>query len=270
MLLGKLVRLGRLFNDQSKRMVTIAIDHTIGYGIIPGLEDIQKVVDILAKACPDAIMMHKGTAERCLAAHAGKVALILQSAAASPFQLNWEYPTAGVDEAIALGADAISVAITVGGEDQPRQTQHLGQIVRDARIAGLPVVAHCYPKGKFIPENERFNVEHVLYAARVGAELGVDIIKTYYTGSPETFAKVVEGVPAKVVAAGGPKVSNLDQMLNAVKDIMDAGAAGITYGRNVWQDPNPVGIIAALNTVVHDDATPDHAVEIYNSKAIIK
>ena len=266
MLLGKLIRLGRLFNERSGRMVTIAIDHTIGYGIIPGLENMQKVVDVLAKARPDAIMMHKGIAERCFEAHAGKVALILQSAAASPFQPNGEYPTAHVTEAIALGADAISVAITIGGEDQTRQTQHLGKVVREARIVGLPVVAHCYPKGKFIPEDERFNVEHVLYAARVGAELGVDIIKTYYTGSPETFAKVVESVPAKVVAAGGPKISDLDQMFNTVKDIMGTGAAGITYGRNVWQDPNPAGIIAALCAIVHDNAAPDQAAEIYNGK----
>jgi len=266
MLLGKLVRLNRLLNHQSGRMVTIAIDHTIGYGVIPGLENIQKTVDVLAEAQPDAIMMHKGTAERCFPAHAGKVGLILQSAAACPFHLDWELPTTDVSEAVALGADAISVAITVGGEDQPRQTSHLGKIVRDARTAGVPVVAHCYPKGKFIPENERFSVDNVLYAARVGAELGVDIIKTYYTGSQETFARVVESVPARVVAAGGPKVSDLDQMLNTVKDIMNAGAAGITYGRNVWQDPDPIGVVAALKAVVHDNATPAQAASIYKSR----
>jgi len=266
MLVGKRVRLNRLFNQDSGRMVTIAIDHTIGYGIIPGLENIQKTVDVLADARPDAMMMHKGIVERCFEAHAGRVGLILQSAAASPFQLNRERPAADVSEAVALGADAISVAITVGGEDQPQQTEHLGRIVRDARLMGMPVVAHCYPKGEFIPEDERFNVENVLYAARVGAELGVDIIKTYYTGSPETFAKVVEGVPARVVAAGGPKVSDLGDMLRAVKDIMSVGAAGITYGRNVWQDPNPAGVIAALRAVVHENVAPSEAVEIYSAK----
>jgi DhnA family fructose-bisphosphate aldolase class Ia len=177
-----------------------------------------------------------------------------------------ELPTTDVSEAIALGADAISVAITVGGANQPRQTEHLGKIVRDARITGLPVVAHCYPKGESIPEDERFNVENVLYAARVGAELGVDIIKTYYTGSSETFARVVDSVPAMVVAAGGPKVSDLDQMLKTVQDIMKAGAAGITYGRNIWQDPDPIGVVAALNAMVHEDATPAQAANIYKSR----
>ena len=264
MLLGKIVRLNRLSDQRSGKIVTIAIDHTIGYGVLPGLESIQETVDVLAAARPNAIMMHKGIAEMCFPNHAGKVALIVQSAAASPYQLNSELPTADVSEAIALGADAISVAITVGGEEQPRQTEHLGRIVRDARVAGLPVIAHCYPKGEFIPEGERFNVENVLYAARVGAELGVDIIKTYYTGSPETFARVVESVPSKVVAAGGPKLSNLSEMLNAVKDIMETGALGITYGRNVWQDPDPAAVIAALMAVVHEGATPSEAIEIYN------
>jgi len=265
MLVGKLIRLNRLFNRSSGRMVTIAIDHTISYGVIPDLENIQKVVDVLADAGPDAIMMHKGIIERCFAPHAGKVGLILQSAASSPYQPDMELPTADVSEAVALGADAISVAITIGGEDQPRQAERLGKVVCEARVVGMPVVAHCYPKGRFIPEDERFDVEHVLYAARVGAELGVDIIKTYYTGSPETFARVVDSVPAKVVAAGGPKVSDLDQMLSTVKDIMDAGAAGITYGRNVWQDPNPKGVIAALRAIVHENATPAEAKEIYDS-----
>jgi class I fructose-bisphosphate aldolase/fructose-bisphosphate aldolase/2-amino-3,7-dideoxy-D-threo-hept-6-ulosonate synthase len=265
MLLGKQIRMNRLFNQNTGRMLTIAIDHTISYGVAPSLEHIQKVIDKLVGSKPDAIMMHKGIAERCFPSHAGKIPLIMQSVASSPYQPDNESLLAEASEAIIIGADAISFAITIGGDDQPQQAERLGKVIRDARVLGLPVIAHCYPKGKFIPENERFKLENVLYAARVGAELGVDIVKTYYTGSPETFAKVVEAVPTKVVAAGGPKLADLNQMFMAVKDIVNTGSAGITYGRNIWQDPNPAGVVMALRAIVHDDATVDRAMEIYNA-----
>ena len=158
MLLGKRVRLNRLINEKSGRMLTIAIDHTTSYGVAPGLDTVQKTVDVLANARPDAMIMHKGIAEKCFPDYAGKVAFILQTAASSPYQPNFERYTGSVVEAIALGADAISVAITIGGDDQPLQTEHLSGVIREARPVGLPVVAHCYPKGKFIPEDERFNV----------------------------------------------------------------------------------------------------------------
>ncbi|MDQ1328593.1 MAG: Fructose-bisphosphate aldolase [Candidatus Poribacteria bacterium] len=263
MLLGKLIRMNRLLNQKTGKMVTVAMDHTVSYGVVAGLDTIQKTIDIIVDACPDAIMTHKGIMEHCFAPHAGKLGFILQSVVSNPYQPNDEHLIADVSEAIMLGADAISVAITVGGDDQARQTEFLGKIVKEARLVGLPVVVHSYPKGKNIPENERFSLENVRYAARIGAEVGVDIVKTYYTGSPDTFAKVVECVPVKVVAAGGPKVTDVKQVLYTVKDIMDAGAAGITYGRNIWQDPNPKGIITAIKAIVHDNVDPKQASEIY-------
>jgi len=265
LLLGKLIRMNRLLNQKTGKMVTVAMDHTVSYGVAPGLDCIQKTIDVIVKACPDAIMTHKGIAEHCFAPHAGKLGFIIQSVVSNPYQPNDEHLIADVSEAIALGADAISVAITVGGDDQGRQTEFLGKVVKEARVVGLPVVVHSYPKGKNIPENERFSLENVRYAARIGAEIGVDIVKTYYTGSPDTFAKVVECVPAKVVAAGGPKVADLKQMLTAVKGVMDAGAAGITYGRNIWQDPNPAGVVAAIKAIVHENYTPEQAIELYKS-----
>ena len=263
MLMGKRVRLSRLLNPKSGRMLSVAIDHTIAYGIIPGLEPVQDVVDKIVDGQPDSVTLQKGILERCFERHAGRVGIIMQSMAASPFEPDAEEPVADVAEALALGADAISVAITFGGAGQARLTSHLGRVVRDARAAGLPVVAHCYPKGEFIPGDERLTAERVLYAARSGAELGVDIVKTFYTGSPESFAKVVEGVPTRVVAAGGPKQETLNDVLIAVRGAIDAGAAGVTYGRNIWQDPKPGAMIAAIKAVVHDGATPAEGAEVY-------
>lgn len=265
MLLGKLIRMNRIFNQKSGLMFTVAMDHTVSYGMVSGLDTIQKTLDTIVEACPDAVMMHKGIVERCFIPHAGKIGMIMQSVVSSPYQPHDEHFIADVSEAIALGADAISTAITVGGDDQANQTELLAKVIKEARIVGLPVVAHCYPKGKNIPENERYKLENVLYAARIGAELGVDIVKTYYTGSADTFAKVVECVPTKVVAAGGPKITDVNQMFSAVKDIVDSGAAGITYGRNIWQDPNIKGIIKALNAIIHEKVKPKEAFEIYKS-----
>ncbi len=267
MLMGKRVRLNRLLNEKSGRMLSVAIDHTVAYGIIPGLEPVQDVVDKIVQGKPDSVTLQKGIFERCFEQHAGRVGIIMQSMAANPFEPDVEQPVADVAEALSLGADAISLAITFGGAGQGRLTSHLGHVVREARGAGLPVVAHCYPKGEFIPEDERLTAERVLYAARSGAELGVDIVKTFYTGSPESFAKVIEGVPTRVVAAGGPKQDTLMEVLVAVRGAIDAGASGVTYGRNIWQDPTPAAMIAAIKAVVHDGATPQEGADIYEASS---
>ena len=100
------------------------------------------------------------------------------------------------------------------------------------------------------------------YAVRVAQELGIDIIKTSWTGSADTFAKAVElGAPAKVVISGGPRCATLRACFEMTKSGMDAGAAGITYGRNIWQHPYPDAVVAGLQEIVHNGATVDQAME---------
>lgn len=250
--LGKTVRLRRLQNPASGRIFTVAIDHAPSYGVLEGLEAIQGIVDEVARARPDAMVMMKGVAQRCFRRHAGDVGLMLKASSLSPYHPERDVIVSSVADAVGLGADAVAVAFTVGSEAQPRMLADLAHLVRQAEEVGMPTVVHSYPCGAGVPVDERYSVKRVGYAARLMMELGVDIIKTYYTGSPETFSRVVEmAAPALVVAAGGPRLDSDADVLRMARGVVDAGAAGITFGRNIWQSEDPTALIGALKQILH-------------------
>jgi class I fructose-bisphosphate aldolase len=148
------------------------------------------------------------------------------------------------------------MALTVGSADQAQLLTNLGALVRQAEGVGLPVIVHSYPCGELVPADERYTVYRVGYAARLVMEMGVDIVKTFYTGSAETFAQVVEmAAPTLVVAAGGPRLETDGDVLRMAHEVVQAGAAGITFGRNIWQSDNVAGLVAALKHIVHHDGT---------------
>lgn len=258
MSLGKYVRLKRLLGTSGK-LVGITLDHPIARGVLPGLENAAKTLDAVVSGGPDAVTLQKGMAAKLFDSYAGDVALIVKSTSYSPYHRTLDSPTATVDEALRLGADAISVGVLVGGERQAEQVAHLAAVSREAERAGLPVVAHIYPRGEFL-EGDRLSVENLSYAVRVGAELGVDLIKTEWSGSAETFARVVEaGAPAMVALAGGAPGKQLRDYFQMTRDMLDAGGSGVTYGRFVWGHARPGRVVEALRMLIHDDATVDSA-----------
>lgn len=260
--LGKDVRLRRLLNKESGRLLAIALDHAIAWGVIEGIEDIQATLDTVAASEPDAITLHKGIAERCMGKWAGHQPFILKCSSFSPFHVNYDTYTAAVEEALRLGADAVALGVTIGGKEQPELLSNLALFTEKAADYGLPVVTHIYPKGELISPDQRFSYKNIAYAARTAAELGVDIVKTYYTGDPESYRRVIDACPARVVVSGGPRLDNLEDVLQMTRDAVDAGAAGITYGRNVWQRGDAGLVIKALKAIIHKGADVKEALEI--------
>jgi DhnA family fructose-bisphosphate aldolase class Ia len=172
-----------------------------------------------------------------------------------------------VEDALCLGADAIALAMTVGSEHQPEIIKSLAGLVREAEQVGLPVIVHAYPNGDLVPPSERYTVERVAYAARLAMEVGVDIVKTFYTGSAETFAEVVvTAAPALVVAAGGPKLETERDALQMAEGVVRAGAAGITFGRNIWQCCDIPAMVGAFKRVVHAGSTVDDALALLQAR----
>jgi len=260
--LGKAVRLERLKNAGSGRILTVALDHAPSYGLLRGLEDIRWVVKQVAVGAPDAMMLMKGTAERCFQPYAGRIALILKCSTLSTYHPEQDVWVSPVEEALRLGADAIAMAVTIGSPQQPQTLANLAALVREAEKVGMPVIAHAYPNGSLVPPGERYSLERVGYASRLTMELGVDIVKTFYTGSSETFAEVVaRAAPALVVAAGGPRLDTEAETLQMAHSVVKAGAAGITFGRNVWQSGKIDRMIRALKLVVHSDSSVHEALE---------
>jgi len=262
MSLGKEVRLSRLFNSKSGNILVIALDHAIGWGVVPGIEEIHSTMEKIVEAQPDAITMLKGTAEKVFRPYAGRIPFILKATTFSPYQPAYDTAVAHVDEAVRLGADAVAVGCTVCGEDQPQLLAQLGEFVRQANLVGFPTVTHIYPKGNLIKKEDWYKEEHVKYAARAGAELGVDIIKTFYTGDPASYARVVKAVPSHIVVSGGPKLPSLKDVFQMTYDAMQAGAKGVTYGRNVWQADDPVAVIRGLKHIIHEGGSVEEALGI--------
>jgi class I fructose-bisphosphate aldolase/fructose-bisphosphate aldolase/2-amino-3,7-dideoxy-D-threo-hept-6-ulosonate synthase len=260
---GKKVRIERMRNAASGRIFTVAVDHAPSYGVLAGIEDIQVVIDRVAGARPDAMVLMKGVAERCFQPYAGRVALILKCSTLSPYHATQDIWVSSVDQALRLGADAIAMALTVGCAQQAQLLSNLGALVREAEQCGLPVIVHSYPNGELVPPDEIYTVERVGYASRLAMELGVDIVKTFYTGSPETFAQVVQiASPALVVAAGGPRLNTDADVLGMAYGVVQAGAAGITFGRNIWQSDNPAAIVGALKHILHEEGSVESALDL--------
>lgn len=268
MTLGKEIRLQRLKNPTSGRILTVAVDHAPSYGVLPGLERMQQVVDRVASAGPDALLLMKGTAARCFRPYAGCIALILKSSTLSPYHPQHDVWVSSVQDAVRLGADAIAMALTVGSPDQAALLAHLAALVREAERAGMPVIVHAYPNGELVPPGEVYSAGRVGYASRLATELGVDIVKTFYTGSAESFYRVVEmAAPALVVAAGGPRLETDADVLRMAHSVVQAGAAGLTFGRNIWQSADPASLICALKHILHENGSVDKALTLLQRRS---
>lgn len=267
---GKTIRMKRIFKDDGKA-VMIAFNHGLGMGPIRGISDLTDLFARMTPELPDSYTIHKGIALRHADQFAGKVALVLKSTNITRFFSPDETAVATVEEAIALGADAIAIGLSLCDPLEREAVSHTAKVVEAAEKVGLPTVTHSYPVGKLIPDAERYNLENVSYATRVSLELGVDIIKTFWTGSQESFAKIVKiGSPAKVVISGGPRLDTLRECFEMTRQGIDAGAAGITYGRNVWQHEYPAAVVRGLMAIVHKNATVDEAMEIAEDCAGVK
>jgi len=159
-----------------------------------------------------------------------------------------------------LGADAVSVHINVGAKQEDSMLATLGKVACECDDFGMPLLAMMYPRGPNIKDSHA--VEVVAHAARLGAELGADIIKTNYTGDAESFKAVVDSCHVPVIIAGGPKAETTRDVLQMVKYSMTAGGAGLSIGRNVFQHQDPTKMVKALSALVHKEASVDEAMKI--------
>ena len=140
--------------------------------------------------------------------------------------------------------------------------EHMGRISRQCEEHGMPLIVHAYPKGELIKDDERYTYEHVSYSVRAAVECGADIVKTWYTGDYDSFARVVEASHGRVVVAGGAKMKDTESFFKVTYDVIRAGALGVAYGRNIFQAENPARMITSLKSIIHEGSTSVHAMDI--------
>ena len=258
-MIGKKIRLQRIADRESGKMLIVPIDHGISDGPIEGLINVKETVSMIAESGANAILMHKGLVGVGFRGSGSDLGLIVHLSAGTslaPDPLNKVIVTT-VEEAVALGADAVSIHINVGATDTGRMMIEAGEVARDCKRFGMPLLMMMYPRGEKIKDEKDVNV--VKLAARIGAELGADVVKTNYTGSKETFREVVEGCPVPVVIAGGCKGTDRE-VLTMIKDAMDAGAAGVALGRNAFQHKEPKKMIQAVSLIVNKGYSVNDAI----------
>lgn len=259
---GKTRRLRRIFRDDDKT-VMIPMDHGVSVGPIDGLADIEQTIGNVAKGGADAVLVHAGIAKTVDTTTMGLI-LHLTGATSLTREPNWKMQLSTVRQAVRLGADAVSVHINVGSEREQRMLDQFSLILDESNDLGVPVLAMMYPRGPGIPNEHSFAV--VSHAARLGFELGADIVKTNYTGDVESFRNVVRSVKVPVVVAGGPRANSESDTFNLVSDSIKAGAAGVSIGRNVFQNHNPVLMTRALVQIVHEGVDPSKALSLLGEK----
>ncbi|MEU5398973.1 hypothetical protein ABZ348_06685 [Streptomyces sp. NPDC005963] len=246
---GKLRRMRRMFAADG-RAVFVAIDHAAYMGEGPPLGE---PMNQIAAGKPDAVLAtwHLARAYSDTFASAG---LVLRVDGGSS-ELG-DMPQSDVndimhlpEQALRIGADCLVVLAFPGAPDEDLSLKRLARLTSECEQLGLPVMAEMIPGGwgRAVP----WTTQNVARAARIGAELGADVIKTVCPGPTEEFAEVVAACPVPVVALGGPKAESEDEVVALAKGVVEAGGAGVAFGRNVWGSAQPEKLVARLRDAVH-------------------
>jgi DhnA family fructose-bisphosphate aldolase class Ia len=246
---GKTLRLGRIFSVKDGRAVVIALDHGAIAGPLPGIEKPADTIAACVAGGADAVLATRGFVKAAQETWNRGLGLILRiSGGFTVLGGGFEEEIIGSPEsALAEGADCAGITVKFGHSRE-------GEFIRQAALAaercdaiGLPVMieAMAYREGA-----SRNDPESIALVARAAQEIGADIVKTRYTGDPDSFRTVVEGCQAPILILGGEKADN-KALFSDVYWSIQAGGAGVAIGRNIWSSGNTLGMVEAMVGIVH-------------------
>lgn len=245
---GKKIRLSRILSPHRGTLV-VAFDHPLVLGPIPGTEDPAAKIRQFIEAKADAVLVNLGAIRYC-AEHTspdgtpGIIARLDWTTAygkpdkASPIVFR-SCLVARPEEALRLGADAVITNLVVGTGDadfEKSEVARVAKVARECERLGMPMMVESVARGLKVenPCDPKWLTLHT----RMAAELGADAIKTEYTGDPNSMRKVVSLCPIPILVLGGGRVGSDEDALNVVRGIVESGAAGVFFGRNVFQADN--------------------------------
>ncbi len=255
-------RLSKIIKPKDGRTVMLAVDHGYFMGPTTGLENLGKtVLPLLPYA--DSLMLTRGALRRYIPPETD-IPIVLRVSGGTSIvgkELLHEGIITSMKDAIRLNVAGVAFSILVGADFERDTLLGLAKVVDEAEEYGIPVVA-VTAVGRDMNKDARY----LSLASRMAAEFGAHIVKTYYC---EDFEKVVETCPVPIVIAGGKKVDE-KEALEMTYNAIQAGAAGVDMGRNIFQSSNPVGMIKAVRAIVHEGATPKEAYEIFKEEPLVK
>ncbi len=237
----------------SPRTLILPLDH--GAAIpVPGLAD---VAGVITQTHPfyDGYVLNYGAAKANTEALEGK-ALCLRTDVYKPHR-EGQAPrdsvrVYGAEEAKALGAHAVMNMLYTHHPEEDRLYRETASLISECHRAGIPVILEALPFG--LGRTEDYTPEHIAFTVRMAAELGADVVKTAYPGEAAAFAHIVAASFVPVIVLGGAPAADEAGFLQTVREALDAGAAGIAIGRNVWAHPTPAKMAHALHALVREEA----------------
>lgn len=249
---ARAVRLRRLFHHHPGRLMIVPLDHSLSDGpVVPRGSSIDELAGQLAGAGVDAVVVHKGSLRHIDHARLADMSLILHlnaSTAHAP-DPDAKHVVTGVEAALRLGADAVSVHVNMGSLGEARQLADLGRIADECDRWNLPLLAMMYPRGPEITDPT--DPELVAHAVTLAADLGADLVKAPYVGSRPEMVELTAACPIPLVCAGGPRRGTEEEVLAFARDALAGGAAGVAMGRNIFQAPDPAAMAGRVAGVVH-------------------
>ncbi len=244
---GKERRLRRLLAGPDGRCLMVPLDHGPWLGPVAGIDRPRRIVASAIAGGATAFLLTPGflgQVSDLIPVDVGIVLRVSVSAGLST-EARQEIPAVTATTALRMDADAVAVSIFFGRGGEPYLMQWLGELIEQCGGLGLPVLAEMMP-----PPDHFYAPEQVAHAARIGMELGADIVKTNYCGDPAAFEQVVAATSVPIIVAGGPSEGGVDNTLEVAREAVAAGAAGVAFGRRVWQASDPESVVRGLREVV--------------------
>jgi len=250
-------RLARIFNPASGRTVMLAIDHGYFQGPTTGLERVDvNILPLLPYT--NALMLTRGILRTTIPSTFSQGIVLRASGGPSILkELSNEQIALDIDDAALLNACAVAVQVFIGGEFETQSIHNLTRLVDAGLRCGIATLGVTAVGKAMVRDAKYFRL-----ACRISAELGAQVVKTYYV--PEGFETITASCPVPVVMAGGKKLPELEALTMAYRAVSE-GAAGVDMGRNIFQADAPVAMIKAVGKVVHELLKPEHAYDLYQT-----
>lgn len=263
---GKAIRLRRVLR-QDRGTLVIAFDHALVLGPIPGTLDPGRQIQRFVDARADAILLNPGNvryfaAAQCADTPPGLTVRLDWTTAfneSAKSELNGFQTclVAHPEEALRAGADAVITFLTIGSGDadfEKKEIKRVGTLARDCERLGMPLFVESIARGKLV-ENPR-EAKWLMLHTRIAAEIGADVIKTENAADVETLQKVVNACPIPILVLGGSRTGSDEDVLNTVRGIMQAGAAGVFFGRNIFQADNMAELLRRVRSALASKFQP--------------
>jgi fructose-bisphosphate aldolase/2-amino-3,7-dideoxy-D-threo-hept-6-ulosonate synthase len=249
-MIGKSRRLSRLLVGEQGRCLLTPLDHGGWLGPVRGIDRPQEIVEAVVKGGSNALLISPGFYRAAASVIPPSVGIVLRISLTAGLSADGtqETPIASLDTALRMDADAIAVSVFFGRAGDVDIYRWLAELTDASQAYDMPVVAEMMP-----PQDNFYDAKAIAHAARIGMELGADIIKTNYCGDIDRFRQVVAAAPVPIIVAGGPGEGADDSTVGVARDAIKAGAAGVAFGRRVWQADDPEVVTRQLKEVIFSD-----------------